>query len=212
MYSQYLQTVYRVSWIAVSVILTACATLSPPLETQELSPQWLIHQKQISGIDQWRVNGKVSVRYKDQRTSYKVLWQCQDQDVFFSLYQLTGQKTIEFSHTDNQSQLKDQHGKIYYDKIPTALLKQVLGFELPVLDVCHWGKGIPTSAPITAISLTQQHRLKHLTQSRWQVSYLSYMDVSNLHLPAKWQMEQDGITLVMLAKQWDLSPPLLMRE
>lgn len=192
--------------VLIPFVFTACAVLDTGYDADTLTPAWASHQRQMETVADWSLNGKLSLRYQDQRVHYKIDWRCRADDISFSLYLPTGQKTMEFSADSERAQVRDGRGDVRYADDGDALIKQALGIDVPLSSMCSWSKGIPDAGSrVATLNLNENSRLKNLRQASWQVAYSAYMPVGELFLPRKIDLHKGDLHIVLLVKDWQLN-------
>lgn len=187
-------------------LLSGCASLLPEKQAQPVYEQWENHQHRLTDLNHWQVDGRIFVQTKEDGFSSSIRWQQHDQayQLRFSapfgqgIYHLSGEPgKVSIVLPDNtEQQAKD----------PESLIKQTLGFKLPVNGLNYWIRGLPDPAdPARDIVLDSNERLIDLKQAGWQIHISRYRKILDYFLPEKLTMENRHLKIKMVIKAWDIS-------
>ncbi len=191
------------------ILLTAaCAHrtgLTPPENVLE-------HQRQVQAIDHWQVNGKLGIRTAEDSGSASLKWSQEATNYQINLSGPLGQKRMVITGTPEKVRLEQTGEPAQEAKSPEALIKQQLGWTLPVTQLAYWVRGVP--APKGRISRLEQNSIgliAQLQQGDWLVTYDNYSDQTFddkiLPLPRKITAEYQDVRLILVIRQWQLGLP-----
>ena len=199
---------YTIFIFLVLTLLSACgqkpeSTRPDPALQDQL---WLEHQRQLSTLDNWQVNGRIGLRTDEEGWSATLIWQQQGTDFSIRLIAPLGQGTYQIQQQGDQFRLLTPDNESYEAATAEALMLQQLGWSLPVHALRYWVIGL--MAPGLTIDnqvLDNRGRLKELQQAGWTIHYRSYHDQMAPSLPQKLSLKNDRARASVLAKQWTLS-------
>ena len=90
----------------------------------------------------------------------------------------------------------------------TAILERETGWDLPLLALPYWIKGMP--APDLDVQGSEpgpDPALLHmLRQDGWEIQYESYADYGRLTLPTRLQLRHNDSTLRLVIRDWQVTP------
>ncbi len=169
------------------------------------------HQQQIQAVTDWQLRGKLGIRTPDDSGSASLKWQQKDRNYQIDLSGPLGQKRLLISGQPGKVRLEQSGEPTQEARSPEALIKQQLGWTLPVTQLAYWVRGVP--APKGRIRLLEQDSnglIARLQQGDWVITYSKYNNQShqgvNLALPGKITAEYRDIRLILAIRQWQLGP------
>ena len=84
----------------------------------------------------------------------------------------------------------------------SKILRERLGWEIPVENAKYWLLGIPS--PLTKSRATlKDERLTALIQDGWNISYPKYKKVGNHYLPTRIVISKDKLNFLIVIYQWN---------
>lgn len=198
----------KIFLIAPLVFMSGCATMFPS-SSQDPSEfeQWESHKAHLSDLDHWQMNSRVFIQTKDDGFSSSIRWaqQAESYQLRFSapfsqgIYHLSGNpENVSIRLPDNTEQSA---------KDPETLMKQALGFKLPVSGLGYWLRGLPyPKDPDRNILLDSNERLSELKQAGWDIIISRYIHKDGYYLPTKLTMENRHLKMKMVVKEWNVKP------
>jgi len=188
------------------IILSGCTTLSSSSQPSSDFDQWEAHKAHLSDLKHWQMNSRIFIQTKDDGFSSSIRWvqEVQSYQLRFSapfgqgIYHLTGNpEKVSILLPDNTEQTAAD---------PETLMKQALGFKLPVSGLSYWLRGLPyPEDPDRNIILDRNERLSELNQAGWDIKISRYLHKDGYYLPTKLTMENRHLKMKMVVKQWNLS-------
>ncbi len=188
------------------LVLTGCTTLSPSTQPVSEFKQWEQHKAHLSGLKNWQMDSRIFIQTKEEGFSSSIRWKQQGQSyqLRFSapfsqgIYLLTGSpEKVSIRLPDNTEQSA---------KDPETLMKQALGFKLPVSGLNYWLRGLPyPDDPDRDIILDKNERLIALKQAGWKIKISRYIHQDGYYLPTKLTMENKHLRMKMVVNKWIIS-------
>lgn len=191
--------------LLLSLLLYGCAS---PMQVN-FTPQnyqtkpWQQRKTHLVKKKQWYMQGAVSIQVQNKTQMGSFTWQ-QQQDNY--TIQLSGPLNIAGVQLRGNSQNVAlwRGGKWNYANTPETLMKQQLGWYLPISNLYYWVRGLP--AP--GIPAKEQHdqfgHLSDLQQQGWQITYQAYQTRGNVDLPRKIYLNNQGLHAKLVIKQWQI--------
>ncbi|WP_052417459.1 lipoprotein insertase outer membrane protein LolB [Cellvibrio mixtus] len=199
----------RQGTLLLLILLTAACAHRPGLTPPE---NVLEHQRQVQAIGHWQVNGKLGIRTADDSGSASLKWNQEAANYQINLSGPLGQKRMLITGTADKVRLEQTGEPAQEAKSPEALIKQQLGWTLPVTQLAYWVRGVP--APKGRINRLEQNSIgliAQLQQGDWLVTYDNYSDQQlegkTLPLPGKITAEYQDVRLILVIRQWQLGIP-----
>jgi len=188
--------------IGLIIGVNACTTMPayPGAYNQPMS--WRARRTQLNRIHHWQLEGAIAIKTPQKTLSAYLNWQ-----QFSSHYQLTlfgpfGIGTVTMKGSKNQFSLQTPDRKIYRARNPETLIRQQLGWTLPVSNLYFWIRGLPAPHHNAQKRFDAYHHLTALKQQGWSIEYLKYTGIHGTDLPTKIILMNANIKLRIVISQW----------
>jgi len=186
--------------------LSGCSLIppSPPaLVNPAIEALWQSHRTRLKFVNQWRLNGNISITAGEQNWRARIHWQQHEKKYTLRLYAPLGQGAI-LLEGDEQKVIMRTADNIYQADNPDTLVRQVLNLELPVSGLHFWIRGLPsTQTQPKTLQLNETGQLHTLAQQGWQIEYLNYFD-DNIPLPKKIYLENQDFEVMLVISNWKI--------
>jgi outer membrane lipoprotein LolB len=185
--------------------LYACASLYHQPQTainQKLS--WKTRKQQLQQIKNWQIQGAIAIRTKKQASSASVSWQQKGKQYKINLFGPLGSGAVTISGQPGNSILQTANKQIFKAKTPEQLLKQELGWNVPVSNLYYWIRGLPNPHISAKLKFDKYHHIIEIKQQNWDVKYLSYSATNNLDLPHKTTITNKSLNLRIIINKWEI--------
>ncbi len=185
--------------------VTACAGIPAPpaLSPAQRLVAWDLHQHRLAQVSGWALSGRVAVRDPAQSWSASIRWAQHAEGFVLRLSGPLGQGLAELSGDDHAVRLRAASGEEYTAKSAAALLRERVGWTLPVSGLRYWVLGRPD--PETAarsLALDDQGRLRGFAQDGWNIRIGEYRDFGGLALPVALEFEGAEISASLRIRRW----------
>ena len=196
-------SILTIIWLLLAA--SGCATQGP-VSDDTRAEYWDIHRNKTDKLNVWKLSARMSVRQENEGWSASLYWQ-QDHDRFdIRIIAPLGQGSVEITGDTDEVELHTDDNQIYRDKDVMNLMKENLGWEIPVNAMKFWVKGIPDMGKkIEGRSLDSSGRLTELLQLGWRVNYQAYTRVDGNYVPSRITLSREGITVRLNINRWTLS-------
>lgn len=176
---------YRLAYIAIVLLLSACAS-KPSIEIQQ---------------PDWEINGKLAVREPTRNTTMLFHWQQKKDHYVIHLMNPLGQIQLSLVGNKRYASAIDNKGQHYQSKNAEQLLYNLTGWHFPIQSAPYWLQGKADTFATQVIYDKQQ--LSELKSLAWRVAFSRYRNVDDQALPHRILIEQeDGLlTLTLIIKQ-----------
>lgn len=192
-------------FLLLCTLLVAGCTSIPKL-TPVSNPDaiWQDHQQSIAALQQWRLQGRISIQNDHESWFLKVDWQQLPGNyaVFLSgpfsgVIRLSADKDIvELSDGEQSFQAPDAE----------LLLLEHTGIRMPVNGLRYWLLGLPQpDKKVKDLKLDAAGRMLSLHQEHWQVSVDRYQQYNGKTLPAKLIIKNHHLKVRLIVDQWQLT-------
>ncbi|TDV55492.1 outer membrane lipoprotein LolB [Pseudomonas graminis] len=185
-------------------LLAGCAGMSSREAVQGKGDanQWRVNKEQLSSLDGWQINGKVGIRAPKDSGSGTLFW-LQRQDYYdIRLSGPLGRGAARLTGRPGAVSLEVANQGRYDAPDPETLLKDQLGWRLPVSHLVWWVRGLPAPDSKSNLTLDGDSRLASLEQDGWQIEYLSYTQQNGFWLPERMKLHGQDLDVTLVIKDW----------
>jgi len=188
------------------LLLAGCAT-QPPALTGDRAAAWLERRVQLSGLDVWRLSGRIAVQMDRDAFSANLFWQQDSGGYIVRVAAPLGRGTYELRGTADGVRLQTSDNRMLFADDAGTLMRENLGWELPVSGLAWWIRGLPEpGVQPSAMGVDAAGRLNNLTQSGWDVIYRRYESNGDLELPGKMELRNTRLKVRLVINEWSLEP------
>ncbi|MEQ5125211.1 lipoprotein insertase outer membrane protein LolB [Providencia rettgeri] len=197
------------------LLLTACVTTSQDTTkgtSSSTDAQWTAHQSQVVELRDYQTRG--SFVYiggqgtgTETKTYAKFFWQQYTPEKYrLLLTNPLGTRELELSVEPDLTKLTTKDGQTHMSDVPSELIYQLTGMDIPIDDLTAWLVGSPGRA--TEYTLDSNHLLKSVTfkinGETWKLDYLSYDTKTSPMLPNHMELKQGDKVIKLKMDSWTL--------
>lgn len=194
--------------LALTLVLSGCQIMpTPPAPPADLEKRsWPEQLQALTQLEDWRIRGKIGYVGKDDSGSAYIDW-IQSRDSFhITLTGPLGQGTTIISGNAQGARLESNSEGTFQASSPEELLQNHTGISLPVSDMYHWVKGMPSVRDDQAISLGAHNTLTQLKQGEWIIDYSEYQAHLGNLLPTRMKLRGKDVRITLVIKAWEPLP------
>ena len=102
--------------------------------------------------------------------------------------------------------LRTADNKVYRARDPAALLREHVGWQVPLGGMRYWvlGRAEP-AVPLDRLELDGAGRPSRMRQSGWTIEYQGYRLVEGLALPTRMALNNPRVKARLLVSRWELA-------
>ncbi|MEZ5573610.1 MAG: lipoprotein insertase outer membrane protein LolB [Halioglobus sp.] len=191
-------------WLLLT-LLGGCAAVD---QREPTTADWQAHSEQLSSLQQWTASGKLAVRTSDTSESASLIWQQDKQDTHLQLSGPLGMGATTIDSDGSQLHIRQGDTVTSMDISTPDAIELNTGWDLPLLALTHWLKGLPAPEPaIQRLQLDSQTQLlQTLQQDDWKVMYEQYGQFGGFILPVRLQIERGATRVKVVIAHWETSP------
>ncbi len=150
---------------------------------------------------QWQAQGRLSVKKGNERQAASFEWRQQGSDYELLFFGPLGQGSARLVGRPFHVLLITSQGETLQAASPEGLLRQGLGWDLPLSNLIYWVRGLP------APGFYQQSKPEQLQQDGWHLEWRRFTQVDTYQLPTLLVAQRADLELRLAISNWDLSPP-----
>lgn len=171
----------------LSLCLSGCALLEP-------APPPVPTELNANPLEAFHLEGRISIKTESQSFSGGIDWSHRGLDDEILLSTPLGQGVAELRATAGGVTLTDNEGRQYQAADAEALLREHLGFQLPMRGLLHWLDARPRPDSPFTLEADAEGRVGALLQDGWRIDYGRYSRQNDRWLPGR-LFGQHGETL-----------------
>lgn len=192
------------------LMLTACVTTSQNTTKGTGSAsdaQWKAHQQELAQLRDYQTRGSFVYNGGETKTYAKFFWQQYTPEKYrLLLTNPLGSRELELTVEPDLARLTTKDGKTHMSDVPSELIYQLTGMEIPLDDLTAWLTGSPGRA--TEFTLDENHLLKTVVFAqngeKWQLDYISYDNKTVPMLPNHLELRQGNRIIKLKMDSWTL--------
>lgn len=129
------------------------------------------------GSGDFETLGKLALRGPNESLSVRFRWLQTGERYDLELWGPFGQGRTRLVGDTEQMAVLDGRGQVLSQGLPEVVVRQQIGWDLPLLALVSWAQGKPTDrAPVAEASRDEQGRYRAFKQENWLIEYLAYHD------------------------------------
>ena len=193
----------RIIIITVSFLLTACVPLPAKHEALNQPMSWQARRAQLIGVKQWQLNGALLIKTKEQGQAIHLVWQQQWPRY---RYQINLFGPLGLGHILLTSNVEGvdiyENNKHYHSQNIEDLMRQSLGWHLPISNLYFWIRGVPAPHLKNNITFDVYHHIVYLQQQGWHIAYQQYTTADGIDLPCIIILRRNKLNIKFIINQW----------
>lgn len=193
----------------LTLAVTGCSTFGDepifgsavPLGKQHLP--WAERQAQLAKLHNWSTQGGVAIQGDQKGWNASFDWEQRYNNYALQVFGPLGINRIELAGSPGNATLTTPD-KTYTSNSPEALLRQQLGWTLPVSNLNFWLRGLPAPNSPARRVLDSNNHLARLYQDGWELNYSRYASIEGIDLPDRIVLSNPRWQVRMVIHQWQL--------
>ena len=182
------------------LLLAACAGPATPPPRGE---PWAARQERLRSLTAWHLSGRIGLRTELESWTLGLDWHQQGDRYRIRLSAPLGQGSAVLSGDgESVTLLSSRDPRPLHAGDAEALLRQALGWDLPVSGLRYWVLGLPAGTGEAVLELDAAGRIRRLEEAGWEIDYRRYTRAGDLDLPAKLFLTRDGLEVRIVVQQW----------
>ena len=162
------------------------------------------HAEAVRALERFRLAGRIGVQREDKGFSADLDWRELPPGYALRLAAPLSGGTYQLADEGAGVVLAAPKGKNYRAADAEALMREHLGWSLPLDGARYWVRGVPDPArPVSGERLDEAGRWTDFAQDGWRVSVLEYAPAAGLDLPKRLFLSRDKLSVRMAIKTWE---------
>lgn len=182
--------------------LSACSSLPERVKLPALAGE----QEALYDIAGWLLDGRIAIKINGESWQASLTWDHTRIQDKLRLSGPLGVGAVDIYMSGHFMRLVHSDGEVETSYNSDSLLKERLGFPVPLKDLQYWVLGLPSleSSKHQVVETYESGRTKTMIQSGWRIIYKDFRQVGQWVLPKKIIAVRDTARLVLVADDWVL--------
>lgn len=155
-----------------------------------------------SEIKVWKLEGRIAVKTQDDGWTANLVW---EHDPLQDRLRISGpfsQGLLSIVVQDDLIHVNEGNGVEQTSREPDALLRERLGFSVPLRSLRYWVTGVPAPDTEYAQLPGEAGVISRFSQQGWNLAYEKFSRVGGYHLPQKATINGHDVRLKLIADDW----------
>lgn len=189
----------------VALLTAGCATAPKPTIAPERA--WSARQEALSGVEQWRLSGRIAVKTGEEAGHAHLQWRQDEDEYDIRLTAPFGSGTVRLAGDTADAALWVDQAAPVYSSNPEQLLYRQTGWWIPVGALRYWILGLPAPRLSSDWDLDPYGRLELLRQAGWEIRFLDYEQRDGLELPGRVFVSKGEAEVKVVVQRWNSRGP-----
>ena len=158
----------------------------------------------LSEIQNWDLKAQIAVRTQKMPGVLLCSGNKINRTYHITLFGPLGSNAVELRGSSGRVQMSTSDGKTLSLAPLEQLLKQQVGWAIPVSNLRYWVRGIPVPGIAAQKQLDTYNHLINLQQQGWNIQFLHYTSVRHIDVPSKIFLNNPELNVKILINQWQI--------
>lgn len=183
----------RIGWMIILLSLGGCSLFRPAEGPGEALPPGILKS--------WTLEGRIGVKTPKEGWTANLVWEHEAHQDRLRISGPFSQGMVSIVVQDDLIHINEGNGVEQTSREPDALLKERLGFSVPLRSLRYWVTGVP--APDAEYREEQgAGAARRFSQQGWMLAYEKFAPVKGLLLPQKATINGHDVRLKLIADEW----------
>jgi len=201
-----IKSIIKFSTLGLLILLSGCTTLQPTTGPVGHPMTWKARSAELKRIQAWTMHGSVSIQHAQKTDLASLQWDQQNDRYQFALFGPLGFGRVEIKGQPGRITLTQSNKQAISAATPELLMQRQLGWQIPVVHLYYWARGLPAPGISAKTTFDAYHHLIKLKQENWEIEYLEYMPLGPVDLPRKMQLTSEKLKIKLVAREWAVQP------
>lgn len=196
--------------LSVLAVLGGCTTIQvdplPEGMTDQPPQDWTVRSASLGELDHWQLSGKLAVRQPSDSGTALINHWIQDGEAYDLALSSSflGMGSTRLKGVPGFIELTLPNGDIYRSGEPEALVKAATGWQLPLINLAWWIRGLPSPASDYRLLFDDQGSLAIIRQDGWEIRYDRWQTFLDDYpaLPARITALKDEKRVRLVVSDW----------
>ena len=162
---------------------------------------------ELSSWTAWELRGRLSSDDGQEGGSGRLAWRTGDRFSRLDFRGALGQGAWRLQISDGGAVLERADGSHAEASSVEVLIREELGWQVPVHALRHWVLGLQAPGPVTRVDLDEQGRVTHLEQDGWSIELGRYRLAEGVEVPGRIEAARGELRIKLIAASWTRLDP-----
>ncbi|HKJ16793.1 MAG TPA: lipoprotein insertase outer membrane protein LolB [Xanthomonadales bacterium] len=189
----------------LTIGLSSCASVSQVPDGSPSAESKDLYEARVSiltDVEQWSMGGKLAISDGQDGGSGNLEWRRQSELSELDFRGAFGRGAWQLDIRPGQSVLNFASGESWEAAEVTTLVRNHVGWEIPVDALEWWIRGIAAPDGKAVFALDESGKLGRLEQYDWTVIYQRYRDFSGIEMPTRIEATNGERKVKFVVRQW----------
>ena len=187
----------------VALVLQACSTVPTSGQDERLA-RHEIRKTDLDGIEHWAIEARLAVKDGSDGGSGKLHWREGVDRRRMEFHGALGRGAWRLESTAGGAELELADGRLYQAGSVGELVRDQLGWSIPVEALSWWVLGLEAPGSFESRSLEENGVLLALSQQGWEIEFDRYREVDGIDMPHKMTARRADKSVKLAVRQWTL--------
>lgn len=184
-----------------AVVLAACA----PVPRKPLEAGLAESQRKLLDLPYWRFEGRVAVQTRAEGLNASLFWEHDGRQDRVRLSGPFSQGAVSIVLQDDLIYINEGNGVVRTSRDPDELLRQRLGFTVPLANLRYWVLGLPAPRGEPANMAVSGAADRSFDQQGYALAFERFIRVREFDLPQKMSAQGAELKLKLIVDEWVLN-------
>ncbi len=161
-------------------------------------------QQDLYGLQAWRMDGRVGVQTPEDAWQANLFWEHEAHQDRLRISGPLSQGMVSIILQKDLLYINEGNGVTRLSRDPDALLRERLGFVVPLSSLRYWILGVPDPAFAYTAIPGQNGAAGGFQQSGWTVEWDRHTLAGQYAVPQKLRVQGAGVKLKIIADHWEI--------
>jgi outer membrane lipoprotein LolB len=193
--------------IVLIALLTSCARQPAQAPGATDTAAWEARRTRVVAAEDWQFRGRIGVQLEKDAWSATIYWRETRDTWTVRLMAPLGRGTFEMSGDAAGVELRTADNRLLRAADPETLMRDNLGWQLPVSGMHWWVRGLPhTRSEVVNLQIGADGAAGHLVQDGWRVNYADYRAAGDVLMPGTVSLENGSVRVRIVVSEWRVAP------
>jgi outer membrane lipoprotein LolB len=163
-------------------------------------------QARLLGLEHWRMVGRIGVQTSSEGFHASIRWEHEKAQDRVQVSGPLSQGGVSIILQEDLILIRDNRGDVKTSRDAAGLVRQELGFAVPLARLHYWVICVPRPARDAVPRYDSAGLLRELKQEGWSLAYEQFVSAQGVVLPQKLSAQGDEMKLKLVVDEWEILP------
>lgn len=174
------------------------------MEESERIRLYQVKSDQLVQSGAWSLEGRLAVSDESDGGSGKFRWATDRNGVQMDFHGALGRGAWKLRADMRSAELTLADGTVYREDTIEQLVRQQLGWEIPIENLSWWVRGLLTPGHYRERDIDGSGDITRLVQNDWAVEFDKYREFDGVRLPVRLVAHRENWKVKLVIRDWEL--------